>query len=69
LAANVVGSFAENPTNEKFGKVRAEIWKSWYETCASNKNHPQAKEVFNPGRWPIFHDPFAGGVTILPGVV
>ena len=44
--------------------ARAEIWKSWRETCALNKNHPQAAELFNPEKLPAFHDPFAGGGSI-----
>ncbi|NLA31491.1 MAG: DUF1156 domain-containing protein, partial [Methanomicrobiales archaeon] len=33
----------ENTTNEEVLAVaREEIWKSWRETCALNKNHPQA---------------------------
>lgn len=34
---------------------------SWREICSYNKNHPQAKELFNPENPPAFHDPFAGG--------
>ena len=41
--------------------ARAEILKSWQETCALNRNHPQASELFNPEKLPAFHDPFAGG--------
>ena len=44
--------------------AKAEIWKSWRETCALNKNHPQAVELFNPEKLPAFHDPFAGGGSI-----
>lgn len=44
--------------------AKAEIWKSWRETCALNKNHPQAAELFNPDKLPAFHDPFAGGGSI-----
>ena len=52
----------ENTNNEEvLKKARAEIWKSWRETCALNKNHPQATELFNPEKLPAFHDPFAGG--------
>jgi putative DNA methylase len=55
----------ENTTNEAvLAEAREEIWKSWRETCALNKNHPQAKELFNPDKLPAFHDPFAGGGTI-----
>jgi putative DNA methylase len=55
----------ENTNNEAvLAEARAEIWKSWRETCALNKNHPQAAELFNPDRLPAFHDPFAGGGAI-----
>ncbi|MCZ7717314.1 DUF1156 domain-containing protein [Pseudomonas aeruginosa] len=52
----------ENTNNEEvLGRARAEIWKSWRETCELNKGHPQAAELFNPEKLPGFHDPFAGG--------
>lgn len=52
----------ENTNNETvLNEARDEIWKSWRETCDLNKDHPQAKEIFNPDRLPAFHDPFAGG--------
>ncbi len=52
----------ENTTNEDvLEKARAEIRKSWRETCELNKDHPQAAELFNPEKPPAFHDPFAGG--------
>jgi putative DNA methylase len=52
----------ENTNNEAvLEEARAEIWKSWRETCELNKNHPQAAELFNPDLLPAFHDPFAGG--------
>jgi putative DNA methylase len=55
----------ENTNNEAvLAEARAEIWKSWRETCALNKNHPQATELFNPDKLPAFHDPFAGGGAI-----
>ena len=55
----------ENTNNEAvLAEARAEIWKSWRETCALNKNHPQAAELFNPDKLPAFHDPFAGGGAI-----
>ena len=55
----------ENTDNEEvLREAREEIWKSWRETCALNKNHPQAAELFNPEKLPAFHDPFAGGGTI-----
>ena len=55
----------ENTNNESvLSEARAEIKKSWRETCALNKNHPQAAELFNPDKLPAFHDPFAGGGSI-----
>ncbi|PYC05056.1 hypothetical protein DMX04_04465 [Pseudomonas koreensis] len=52
----------ENTNNEEvLERARAEIWKSWRETCELNKGHPQATELFNPEKLPGFHDPFAGG--------
>ena len=52
----------ENTTNgEVLEKARAEIRKSWRETCELNKDHPLAGELFNPDKLPAFHDPFAGG--------
>jgi len=52
----------ENTNNEEvLERARAEIRRSWRETCALNKNHPQAAELFNPDKLPAFHDPFAGG--------
>ena len=52
----------ENTTNEEvLERARAEIRKSWKETCDLNKDHPQAKELFNPEKLPAFHDPFCGG--------
>ena len=55
----------ENTTNEAvLDEARAEIWKSWRETCDLNNDHPQAAELFNPEKLPAFHDPFAGGGAI-----
>lgn len=55
----------ENTNNEDvLRQAREEIWKSWRETCALNKDHQQAAELFNPEKLPAFHDPFAGGGTI-----
>ena len=55
----------ENTTNEDvLNEAREEIKKSWRETCALNKDHPQAKELFDPDKLPPFHDPFAGGGAI-----
>ncbi len=52
----------ENTNNEEvLTAARAEIVRSWRETCELNKNHPQATELFNPDKLPAFHDPFAGG--------
>lgn len=46
---------------EVLNEARAEILKSWHETCELNRSHPQANELFNPDKLPAFHDPFAGG--------
>ncbi len=55
----------ENTNNEAvLAEARAEIWKSWRETCKLNERHPQAAELFNPEKLPAFHDPFAGGGAI-----
>jgi putative DNA methylase len=55
----------ENANNEEvLNRARAAIWESWRETCHLNRNHPQAKELFNPEKLPAFHDPFAGGGAI-----
>jgi putative DNA methylase len=55
----------ENTTNETvLNAAREEIRKAWGETCELNKNHPRAKELFNPAKMPGLHDPFAGGGTI-----
>ena len=55
----------ENTTNEQvLDKARAEIRKSWRRTCADNRNHPRAAELFDPEKLPAFHDPFAGGGAI-----
>src|SRR5262245_26375242 len=55
----------ENTTNEAvLAEARAEIWKSWRETCHLNRDHPQAAKLFNPEKLPAFHDPFAGGGAI-----
>ena len=55
----------ENTNNEELlARAREEIRKSWRETCELNREHPQAKELFNPEKLPAFHDPFAGGGAI-----
>jgi putative DNA methylase len=55
----------ENSNNETIlAAARAEIWKSWRETCELNRSHPDATTLFNPEKLPAFHDPFAGGGAI-----
>ena len=55
----------ENTTNERVLEgARAEIRRSWRRTCADNRQHPRAAELFDPERLPAFHDPFAGGGAI-----
>jgi putative DNA methylase len=52
----------ENTRNESLlEQVRAELRMSWRRTCADNRDHPRARELFNADRLPAFHDPFAGG--------
>src|SRR4029077_14467529 len=52
-------------TNETvLEKARAEIRRTWRETCELNKDHPQEKELFDPEKMPGLHDPFAGGGAI-----
>ena len=52
----------ENTTNEDILEAaRAEIRRSWRDTCQDNKDHPQAAELFDPDMLPGFHDPFCGG--------
>lgn len=52
----------ENTTNEPLlEQARAELRRSWRRTCADNRDHPRAAELFDPERLPAFHDPFAGG--------
>ena len=52
----------ENTTNEEvLDRARAEIWQSWRRACAANADHPRAVEIFDRGKLPAFHDPFAGG--------
>ena len=51
----------ENTNNEAvLERARAEIRKSWRETCELNKGKPG----FDPDKLPAFHDPFAGGGAI-----
>ncbi|EJL6982896.1 DUF1156 domain-containing protein [Vibrio cholerae] len=55
----------ENTNNEDvLNRAREAIKDSWRFTCELNKKHPQADELFNPGKLPGFHDPFAGGGAI-----
>ncbi|HRX71814.1 MAG: DUF1156 domain-containing protein [Candidatus Competibacteraceae bacterium] len=55
----------ENTTNETvFNQARDEIWQSWRVTCAENRDHPRAGELFDPDKLPAFHDPFAGGGSL-----
>lgn len=55
----------ENTNNEDvLSRARAEIWRSWRETCDLNRNHPDAAILFNREKLPGFHDPFAGGGAI-----
>ena len=55
----------ENTTNERvLEEAREEIRRSWRRTCADNRDHPRAAELFDPERLPAFHDPFAGGGAI-----
>ena len=55
----------KNTTNEALlERAREEIRKSWRRTCADNKEHPRAAELFDPERLPAFHDPFAGGGSL-----
>ncbi len=55
----------KNTTDERvLNDARAEIRKSWRRTCADNRDHPRAAELFDPDRLPAFHDPFAGGGSI-----
>ena len=52
----------ENTTNEEvLQRARDAIWQSWRRICAAHVDHPRARELFDPGKLPGFHDPFAGG--------
>ena len=52
----------ENTANQRvLGAARKEILRSWRRTCVDHKDHPRAKQLFDPERLPAFHDPFAGG--------
>jgi putative DNA methylase len=55
----------ENTTNEAvLGRAREALRQSWVDTCEINREHPQAKELFDPANMPGLHDPFAGGGAI-----
>ncbi len=55
----------ENTANERvLERARAEIRRSWRRACAEHAGHPRAPELFDPGRLPAFHDPFAGGGSL-----
>ena len=55
----------ESTTDEDvLERARAEIRKSWRETCDLNREHPLAPENFDPDKLPGLHDPFAGGGAI-----
>ena len=55
----------ENTTDETvLEKARGEIRRSWRRACEDNRDHPRAKELFDPECLPAFHDPFAGGGSI-----
>lgn len=52
----------ENTNDEDvLAAARAEIRKSWRETCEVNRDHPDSAILFDPEVLPGFHDPFAGG--------
>ena len=55
----------ENTTNETvLQQARDEIWQSWRYACATNADHPRARELFDRYKLPAFHDPFAGGGSL-----
>jgi putative DNA methylase len=55
----------ENRSNESvLNRAREEIRNSWQEICVLNRDHPRAKELFNPQQMPGLYDPFAGGGAI-----
>ena len=55
----------ENINNQALlARAKKAIMASWQETCKDNKDHPDAKKLFNPKQLPAFHDPFAGGGAI-----
>jgi putative DNA methylase len=55
----------DNSTNQVvLERAREEIRRSWREVCELNKSHPSAAQLFNAAKFPLLHDPFAGGGTI-----
>ena len=42
---------------ELIERAKQIIWESWFYVCEKNKGNP----LFDKGRLPEFHDPFAGG--------
>jgi len=55
----------ENTANDAvLRRAREEIWQSWRRTCAENAGHPQARDLFDRKRLPVFYDPFAGGGSL-----
>ena len=55
----------ENIDNQALlARAKAAIMTSWQQTCEDNKDHPDAKKLFNPKQLPAVHDPFAGGGVI-----
>jgi putative DNA methylase len=55
----------ENSGNARLlAQAREEIHRSWRGTCAQNQLDPRVKELFDPNKLPVFHDPFAGGGSL-----
>lgn len=55
----------ENIDNQELlARAKKAIMTSWQQTCEDNKDHPEAKKLFNPKQLPALHDPFAGGGAI-----
>lgn len=51
----------ENTNDESvLNAAKAEIHRSWRETCELNRAHPEASTLFDPERLPAYFDPFAG---------
>lgn len=45
-------------------EAKAEIERSWRETCELNRANPEAAALFDADKLPAFHDPFAGGGSL-----